>query len=1077
MAENRENVGEMEIGAGINFTDLNKDVKELQLMLDKLDPVMKKAQKGLDGIEKKGKVAAGSINALEKEAKQLRDKLERLAPGTKAFIQTAQKLKGVEKKLAGVRKEADKLTKQTKLVSSSLTKLTGAFAAGQVAATTFQRALRQLGDVAKFFGTEPIKQAVSFEATLAKLSTLIEGDARVAIQGLSKDVREMAVRFGKDANDVGIGLFNIMQAGIEDTGEAMMLLEGASKAAVAGVTDVSTSAKVLTQITNAYNQSAEDTIDQLDAIFIGAQKGSAEFVDLAGSLGVVLNSAAQLDVGIDEVVAAVETMVNAGISADEATTALNRMFLSIIKAGKGSGESAELAKELSIQYNSAALRAKGLQGFVEDLTEAVGEDEEAMLQLTGDVRAFRAASTIAGKGADQFTEMLEAMRKEGNALAETFEKMANTVEFKAAQAWSEFNDIIREAGQDFLPELHSALKDIREILNENRNEIKEAAQALSGVLVEGIQSVIENAPELIENLSSIMQLLAGIANMAIAAAKGIKFITHDLGSKHLKSGLDFLIGEEGVGKSIGRSASRQFFPKQEPFPFTPVDQDTQFMTPVRPEDLMTHQRDVGKKTKDEEEKKKKKKKTKQERDQEKKELEEFMKLETQNQRDKLFFMSLEVEMQKDQLDVKHATGELTEKEGRQLKVLERTLKRIDGLSGDAFDIRQAEDFTDAMGAMNKVTQSIGKEYQNITNAITKTEKALDDLIDSSKKRVQDLRLEIADIDQELEKLFGKDGSVGSQQKERVKRLAEAFVEAEGKLKEGDATEADKKTIEEINDILFPHAGASDAAKQFGEDMRNVLSEAIKELREQQDETIVERIQREQDAEDELLKQKLENKKKEHELQIELEEAFQEDKLEKFLEEHEEELSEKQKAFAQDILQQRQHLESQLAEERRVQNEIVVLFEASVNIKDGLSEAFNQREISRLQALQAQAIATIQALAAARRAALGSTQGFAAGGPVPGAGSGDIVPAMLEPGEHVLTKREVQAAGGHGHILALRKMLLSGLNLDVQRYAEGGAVENSVDNSKTFNLKQVFNGSKAQRMQKPSLLQFHAKRAF
>lgn len=112
-----------------------------------------------------------------------------------------------------------------------------------------------------------------------------------------------------------------MQAGIEDTGEAMQLLEAASKAAVGGVTEVGIAAKVLTQIQNAYNQTADETLEQLDQIFIGAQKGSAEFVDLAGSMGVVLNSAAQLDIGVGEVVAAIETMVNAGISADEASTA------------------------------------------------------------------------------------------------------------------------------------------------------------------------------------------------------------------------------------------------------------------------------------------------------------------------------------------------------------------------------------------------------------------------------------------------------------------------------------------------------------------------------------------------------------------------------------------------------------------------------------------------------------------------------------------------------------------------------------------------------------------------------------
>jgi TP901 family phage tail tape measure protein len=53
-------------------------------------------------------------------------------------------------------------------------------------------------------------------------------------------------------------------------------------------------------------------------------------------------------------------------------------------------------------------------------------------------------------------------------------------------------------------------------------------------------------------------------------------------------------------------------------------------------------------------------------------------------------------------------------------------------------------------------------------------------------------------------------------------------------------------------------------------------------------------------------------------------------------------------------------------------------------------------------------------------------GFNRGGPVPGSGSGDTVPAMLEPGEFVIRKRAVQAYGADK---------LAGIN----KYAKGGMV--------------------------------------
>jgi TP901 family phage tail tape measure protein len=53
-------------------------------------------------------------------------------------------------------------------------------------------------------------------------------------------------------------------------------------------------------------------------------------------------------------------------------------------------------------------------------------------------------------------------------------------------------------------------------------------------------------------------------------------------------------------------------------------------------------------------------------------------------------------------------------------------------------------------------------------------------------------------------------------------------------------------------------------------------------------------------------------------------------------------------------------------------------------------------------------------------------GFATGGPVFGAGSttSDSIPAMLSNGEHVWTAKEVEAAGGHGAVMAMRSMALA-----------------------------------------------------
>ncbi|WP_344008900.1 tape measure protein, partial [Isoptericola halotolerans] len=63
--------------------------------------------------------------------------------------------------------------------------------------------------------------------------------------------------------------------------------------------------------------------------------------------------------------------------------------------------------------------------------------------------------------------------------------------------------------------------------------------------------------------------------------------------------------------------------------------------------------------------------------------------------------------------------------------------------------------------------------------------------------------------------------------------------------------------------------------------------------------------------------------------------------------------------------------------------------------------------------------------------------LAAGGGVrgPGTGTSDSIPALLSNGEHVWTAKEVQAAGGHGAIEAMRRAVLG----QVEAFAAGGAV--------------------------------------
>jgi hypothetical protein len=68
--------------------------------------------------------------------------------------------------------------------------------------------------------------------------------------------------------------------------------------------------------------------------------------------------------------------------------------------------------------------------------------------------------------------------------------------------------------------------------------------------------------------------------------------------------------------------------------------------------------------------------------------------------------------------------------------------------------------------------------------------------------------------------------------------------------------------------------------------------------------------------------------------------------------------------------------------------------------------------------------------------------FKRGGAVPGAGSGDRVRAMLEPGEFVLSRKSVAAMGGGGYLTALNSKFTGGAGNRPGHFQNGGAVSSA-----------------------------------
>lgn len=463
--------------------------------------------------------------------------LAKFDAGIRKLEQATERLSGAagktEKALQGAENASKKAGAGADSGAASFKRLFAAFTAGNIAAAAVAKSLQKIKEAAEFALTAPIQNARSFETAMARVSTITRGTAEETAK-LGKEILEMTKRIPKTKEELGAGLYTILQSGIEDAADAMKILEIAGKASIGGVTEVDTATKILTDTINAYGLSADDAGQLADIMFVGAREGTAEFEDLAVSLGTVNSTASLVGVSVNEVVAATEAMSLAGIDAQTATTSLNRLFLALIDPSDQVKEAvASLQKEFKgFEFSADALRKKGLQKFMQELAEVVGDNEQLMVMLTEDVRAFRAASVIAGEGAENFAKILKATKEESGALDEAFIRNADTVDNLLVLAWNTFIAQITEAGQEHLPEIKQAILEMTETLEENKDEIIQAAIALSQHLVGAIQLVVKHGP-------GIIDVLVRIADAAGMAAKAIS---------------TYLTAASGIGEAIGAGA-------------------------------------------------------------------------------------------------------------------------------------------------------------------------------------------------------------------------------------------------------------------------------------------------------------------------------------------------------------------------------------------------------------------------------------------------------------------------------------------------------------------------------------------
>ncbi len=362
--------------------------------------------------------------------------------------------------------------------------------------------------------------ASEFQTRMAEVFTLIDvSPARFA--ELTQEVRALAVEMGVVAPAAAQALYDIISAGVPE-GNAIEVLRQSTRAAVAGVTDTQSAARVGLAVVNAYGKEIDQLGQVYDVLFNTVKNGVTTLPQLSASLGQALPVAVGAKVPFEELAASIASMTQAGIDTAVASTSIRA---SITALSTPVPEAKKVMDELGISWN-------GLFGTLEQIAR-LNLDPETLRQIVPDVTA-RTGVLALTRDIDALAGSIESMHQAAGATDEAYAKMADTPE----QRMREFRAAMAELSLQ-IGDLVTAGTPLVEILTRVAQGLNELPTPVKGLLL-GITALVAAKAAWVVGLRQVWNALrlasGGLGALANTVPQAITLLGK-VGTVALSSGL------------------------------------------------------------------------------------------------------------------------------------------------------------------------------------------------------------------------------------------------------------------------------------------------------------------------------------------------------------------------------------------------------------------------------------------------------------------------------------------------------------------------------------------------------------
>jgi TP901 family phage tail tape measure protein len=346
-----------------------------------------------------------------------------------AFGNFTSKLQGAIPGFKNIFSGLDKLTTKfqgfTNLLPQGLGGMVGKLAPIALGITALTFAFRTV--------TSTIHEAdvasTNFQKGMAEVSTLLDKETMPLMGRLSNEAIELGQRFGQSTDIMSKATYQAISAGI-NARESSKFMGIAGKLAVGGVTDMETAVDGLTSIKNAWGLTMGDMTKVSDQMFVAMRAGKTTIGELSNSIGQVAPIAAQMGIGLDQVLSMTATLTKGGLTTSESMTGIRQAMAEVMKQ---SPKFTKAVEQYGLKADEATIKQMGFANWLAYANKRVTEQGGKISDLFRSIQGLSAILTLTGKGMADNIDIMKQMQHYAGQNKMAFAKMADTLAFRTKQ--------------------------------------------------------------------------------------------------------------------------------------------------------------------------------------------------------------------------------------------------------------------------------------------------------------------------------------------------------------------------------------------------------------------------------------------------------------------------------------------------------------------------------------------------------------------------------------------------------------------------------------------------------------------